>query len=251
MIAALTSTTAALLLIITMVPSLYGAPAGPHKFGGRTTYHGKRVNWALWYALKAAEILLSDPHFGGEKSWITVWQGSFSTSVGASAGTHAGSGTADTSPFNWKNRLWVFRLLGFAAWMRPARRGVWVQHIHMVMCGDGGAARLALQQVASFWKRPSRDGLAGNRVDTQLPKMLCRPLFVFPEKDYGRPGKFRCVTACHAYKQQTTAAPQYGEFAVGAEVHFVFITRDRDTGKLWGVTKQGRCLYKDNFVRVA
>ena len=239
------------LVAIWMMPSMAVA-VKDRKFGGRTSYHGKAVNWAVWYAMQAAMKMLATPHFGGERDWVLMWQGCWSRSVGASAGTHGGTGTFDISLFNWKNRLWVFRLLGFAIWMRPAIRGLWVQHMHGVMAGDGGAARLAIQQVASFWKRPSRDGLRGNRVDKQLPKMLCRPLFVYPLKEAGRPGKLKCVTSCHAYKQQTTQAPRYGDqINVGDILEVVAITRDRDTGKYWGVTATGRCIYRDNFTRAS
>lgn len=220
------------------------------KFGGRTSYHGKAVNWAVWYAFQAAERMLAHKRFGGEREFFRIYQGCWS-GASASAGTHKGTGTADISAFNWKNRVWVFRLLGFAVWMRPFRKGVWVQHIHMVMCGDGGAARLALQQVTSFWKRPSRDGLAGNRVDTQVPKMQCRPLYVFPIKEIGRPGWFLCNVTCGAYEQQTTKAVRLDTVDKGEKWEIVAVTRDRDTRDLWGVTTDGKCIFLDNFQRAA
>lgn len=220
-------------------------------FSDRTTYHGKRVNKGLWYVLKASEKMLSDPNFGGENDWIYLYQGSWS-GASASAGTHAGSGAFDCTPYNWKKRIWVFRLLGMAAWYRPARRGVWVAHIHAIMCGDGNAAASARRQVSSFWSRPQRNGLAGNARDYQDPQMVSRPLFVFPEKTTGKPGKRYCKVACHAYKQSSTRAPHHGgQINVGDVLEVVAVTRDRDSGKLWSLTKSGRCIYEDNFSRAA
>ena len=219
------------------------------KFGGRTTYHGKKVNWGLWYALQAANKMLATKHFGGEKEALTMWQGCWSRAVGASAGTHAGSGTADITPYNWQNRNEVFRLLGFACWMRPAIKGLWVKHMHFVMAGDGGAAASARRQVEAFWRRPSRDGLAGNRVDTQKPKMLCRPLYVYPLKEAGKVGKYRVKVGCHSYTQQTVSSPRWDDrkWEPGEVVNIVAVTRDRDTRKYWLLTADGRCFYKDNF----
>lgn len=217
-------------------------------FSGRTTYHGKRVNYGLWYALKAAEKMLRTPHFGGESSWITILQGSFSNGS-LSAGTHTGSGAFDSTAHNWRNRLIVFRILGLAAWRRTRAQGPWVEHIHAIMCGDGGAAAGAKRQVTAYWN--GRNGLGTNRVDDG-PKMFgARPLFVFPLKATGKPGKRYCTTACNAYTRQTTKAPQYGSFKVGDVLTVVAVTRDARTGKLWGVTAEGRCIYEDNFSRSA
>jgi len=234
---------------IATMPSLATA-VQDRKFGGRTTYHGKRANWGLWYAMQAANKMLAHPRNGGENSPVTWYQGSWSGAA-ASAGTHRGSGTFDCTPYNWKNRLWVFRLLGFAIWMRPRRAGLWVQHMHAVMAGDGGAAASAIRQVVAFWRRPSRDGLAGNRVDTQLPRMLCRPLFVYPLKAVGKPGWFLCNITCGAYEQQTTAAKRVDTVNEGEKWEVVAVTRDRDTGKYWGLTRDRKAIFLDNFERVA
>lgn len=225
------------------------ALAVAHKFSGRTTYHGKRVNYGVWYALKAAEKMLRTKHFGGEKSWITLYQGSYSNGS-LSAGTHTGSGAFDSSEWNWKNRVLVLRILGFAAWRRTRAQGPWINHIHAIMAGDGGAAAGAKRQVTAFWN--GKNGLASNRADDG-PKMYgARPLFVFPLKSTGKPGKRYCTTACHAYTRQTTKAPRYGgEIAVGDVLEVVAVTRDAKTGKLWSVTADGRCIYEDNFSRSA
>jgi hypothetical protein len=223
-----------------------------HTWGERTSYDGNAVNWALRYIFIAAVKMLATPHFGGERSGITVHQGSWSGGP-QSAGTHTKRSVADTSWFNWRNRVLVFRLLGCAAWYRP-RSSRWIPHIHLVVAGDEGVHWLAAQQVVDYWRNPPGSGLGsvGSQRDNG-PKMYgARPLFVFPEKAVGKPGKMRCKVACHSYTRQTTAAPQYGaQVAVGEEHTAVAFTRDARTGKLWFVTATGRCFYADNFERVA
>ena len=219
-------------------------------WSGRTTYGGKRVNWGLRYILETAVKMLRTGYFGGEKSSITLYQGSWS-GASASAGTHTKASAADTSPFNYRNRVLVFRLLGCAAWYRPRSRA-WVAHIHLIVAGDSGAHWLALRQVVDYWRNPPGSGLGG--VGSQRdngPKMYgARPLYVFPEKNYGKPGKRYCKTACHAYTRQTTNAPRHGsQIQVGDELTVVAVTRDEKTRKLWSVTADGRCIYEDNFSR--
>lgn len=221
-----------------------------HAWSERTTYDGNRVNWGLRYIFQAAEKMLASSHFGGERSRITVHQGSYSRSVGASAGTHSGPSAADTSDHNWRNRVLVFRLLGCAAWYRP-RSSRWIPHIHLIVCGDGDVHWLAARQVVDYWRNPPGSGLGsiGSQRDNG-PKMYgARPLFVLPWKSYSVSGKrLRCKTACHAYTRQTAAAPHHGaKVEVGTEFDAVATTRDANTGKLWFVTKDGRCLYRDNF----
>jgi hypothetical protein len=226
---------------------------GDHAWGELTRYDGNRINWGARYMMEDAEVLLSDPHFGSERSGITVHQGSPSTSVGASAGTHSKRSVVDTSNFNYRNRVLVFRLGGAAAWYRP-RTSRWIPHIHFVMCGDDGVHWLAARQVVDYWRTPPGSGLGsiGSQRDNG-PKMYgARPLYVLPHRSYALNGKIECKVACHAYTRQTTAAPQYGpQIKVGEQLSGVFTTRDARTGKLWVVTKNGRCVYADNFKRAA
>lgn len=64
---------------------------------------------------------------------LTITQGSYSTSVSASAGTHSGAGAVDLAPADWANKVRVMREVGFAAWHRPAMTGVWPEHIHALL----------------------------------------------------------------------------------------------------------------------
>ena len=222
-----------------------------HKWSERTSYDGNKVNWGLRYILMAAVIMLSDPYFGGEKTGITVHQGCWSFAK-ASAGTHSGPSAVDTSSWNWRNRVLVLRLLGVAAWFRAKSRS-WIAHIHGIVCGDDNVHWLAARQVIDYWRTPPGDGLGSvGGKDDNGPKMYgARPLFVLPWKSYAVSGRtLVAVKACHAYTRQTPKAPHYPKkaaVAVGDQFKAVATTRDEKTGDLWFVTKDGRCLYRDNF----
>lgn len=228
--------------------------ATPKSWNARAVWRtsgNKTVNGGLWYILTVAVLMLSDPYFGGEKDGaIKCYQGSWSDGA-KSAGTHTGPSAGDFSPYNDKNRVLVFRLLGCAAWLRVKTR-YWIRHIHLIVCGDSGVHWLAALQVKSFWAKGT--GLASGGRDNGPNMYGARPLFIFPLKDTGKPGKLECVTACHAYTRQTTKAPQHpqgAEVEVGDVLDIVAFTRDQQTRKVWGLTKNGRCVYADNFKRVA
>jgi hypothetical protein len=76
-------------------------------------------------------------------------QGSWSTSVAASAGTHAGSGVADLTPtgLGWLAAESALRAAGLIAWFRN-----WTgnQHIHLVNPNVAGLSPQAYAQVLSF-----------------------------------------------------------------------------------------------------
>lgn len=98
-----------------------------------------------------------------------ITQGSYNQGgVAASAGTHDGGGVVDFSVkgLTVSKRLIVLNALkdtGFAAWLRPARPGVWNAHIHAVAIGCPDLAPIARRQIVSF--DAGRDGLAGNQKD--------------------------------------------------------------------------------------
>lgn len=120
-----------------------------------TTHDGKTVDKYTDYNLKLAEKKLGYD--------LTIVQGSYHKGVAASAGTHDGGGCVDLAPWDWANKVRALRELGFAAWHRPAIKGVWSEHIHAVLIGNTKLAPLAAQQVTAY--RNHRDGLAGNGVD--------------------------------------------------------------------------------------
>lgn len=98
---------------------------------------------------------------------LHVLQGSYNTSVGASAGTHAGGGAVD---FAWPGGSrakavavqYALRQVGFAAWVRDALPGVWDPHIHAIAIKDLSMSSDAANQVSQFYG--GFDGLAGHYV---------------------------------------------------------------------------------------
>lgn len=122
----------------------------------KTKHDGKVVDKYTAYNLVLAEKRLGYP--------LTVVQGSYNKGgVSASSGTHDGGGAVDLAPFDWKRKVRVLRELGFAAWHRPAIRGLWGEHIHAILIGNTKASRGAKSQVASY--KAHRNGLANNAVD--------------------------------------------------------------------------------------
>lgn len=96
---------------------------------------------------------------------LNLMQGSWSTSVGASGGTHAGAGAMDVWPSNgnWKHAVDVLRSLGDVAWHRVPAQGPWAEHIHGITPGVAGLSAAAASQVASF--RSGGNGLASGGPD--------------------------------------------------------------------------------------
>lgn len=99
---------------------------------------------------------------------LSMYQGSYNTKVGPSAGTHAGGGAVDLSPADWRNKVRALRSVGFAAWHRPELwlNGVrvWPEHVHAIAIGDAQMSSEAASQVAQY--KAGTDGLAGHSRDT-------------------------------------------------------------------------------------
>lgn len=105
---------------------------------------------------------------------ITPTQGSWSTSVSASAQTHAGGGVLDISIRGWtpvqvSTLVAEARRRGLVAWHRTPAQG-FTSHVHAVMDGcphlsgrDRPVAGTAAWQVAEY--RAGRNGLAGRGRD--------------------------------------------------------------------------------------
>lgn len=98
---------------------------------------------------------------------LDILQGSFNTSVGASAGTHAGGGAVDLAwPKNSRAKAlevqWALRQVGFAIWVRDDLPGVWSHHVHGIAIGDKTMSDDARKQVQDYYA--GLDGLAGHWV---------------------------------------------------------------------------------------
>lgn len=99
---------------------------------------------------------------------LTIVQGSYSTAVEQSGGTHAGGGVVDLAPFDHKRKVRVARDLGAAVWYRGLRRRadgsiLWRPHIHLVIIGHQTLSVEAKAQVVKYLS--GQDGLAGSRPD--------------------------------------------------------------------------------------
>lgn len=119
----------------------------------KTTHDGNTVDWRTKAMLLEAEDRL------GYK--LSVLQGSYTSLVAGSAGTHDGGGVVDLSAFDYKRKLRVLKNIGFAAYYRPQN---WdgqggIAHIHAVDKGNKKLASLAQLQADYF--DDGRDGLGG------------------------------------------------------------------------------------------
>lgn len=105
---------------------------------------------------------------------IRPTQGSYSGSVGASAGTHNGGGAIDISVRGLTTRqinrlVKRMRRVGWAAWYRPTLPGVWSSHVHAIALGTRDLPPLARAQVLDYKK--GRNGLKGHAVDRHIKMM--------------------------------------------------------------------------------
>lgn len=96
------------------------------------------------------------------KTTLQMFQGSYSNSVGASAGTHSGGGAVDVGPAR-DSIVGAMRASGFAAWRRTAAEG-FSPHIHGIAVGDPTVSAAAAQQVKDF--QAGLNGLANRGPDT-------------------------------------------------------------------------------------
>lgn len=117
---------------------------------------------------QTAEMLRELDKLVGPYVSIQPTQGSYSNSVGASAGTHSGAGACDLSVqklSSWQVQLVVFlaRRIGFAAWHRSSSEGPWADHIHLINKTAKGLAPAAERQVAAY--KAKRNGLANDKAD--------------------------------------------------------------------------------------
>lgn len=118
--------------------SVAGMFGGAQVEAGRVSFGGKLLDSDTFARITQA--------LGGA---FRLNQGSWSTSVAASAGTHAGSGVADLTPtgLGWLAAESALRAAGLIAWFRN-----WTgnQHIHLVNPNVTGLSPQALSQVLSF-----------------------------------------------------------------------------------------------------
>lgn len=124
----------------------------------RIIWRGRTFDRFTVAALEAAEYDLDRT--------LTIYQGSFNGGrVSASAGTHDGAGAVDCWCPGVTGRALAraLRRVGFAAWYRPARAGVWGAHVHAIQIGNERVSAGAANQIAEYLT--GEDGLAGDYAD--------------------------------------------------------------------------------------
>lgn len=111
---------------------------------------------------------------------VIPMQGSYSTSVGASAGTHSGGGAIDLRPYDVTRVVRALRAVGFAAWYRPHNwdNAGGVEHIHAILIGCPDLSPAAAKQVIKY--RQHLNGLANNAYDNEwrpspIPQLIYPP----------------------------------------------------------------------------
>ena len=125
-----------------------------------------RVSWrGKTFDARTRDMLVEAEKLSRVK--IVPTQGSYSSSVGASAGTHSGGGAVDISVtgLSWTQIVALvksMRRVGFASWYRPANSS-WSPHIHAIAIGATDLAPAARRQVEE-WKAGG-DGLVGTAAD--------------------------------------------------------------------------------------
>lgn len=109
---------------------------------------------------------------------VVLLQGSFTSAVSASSGTHSGGGAADLA-FTGPKVLRTLKAHGWAAWYRPELwqngRKLWGAHIHAVLMDNPLLSGAARAQVQSY--RLNRNGLASDGPDPSwrpVPQPLWR-----------------------------------------------------------------------------
>lgn len=124
----------------------------------RVTYVGKTFDRMTVAALHATIKQMGCPY------GLDAAQGSYNSSVGASAGTHDGGGAVDLLAYQAERKCKAGRKVGWAMWIRPAIPRLWNKHLHGILIGNARAASDAKAQVLSY--RNHRDGLAGQGYDS-------------------------------------------------------------------------------------
>lgn len=131
-----------------------------------------RVVWrGATFDERTRDMLVEVDKLVGPDVPIRPTQGSYSNSVGASAGTHSGGGAVDLSVRDVPNAdclkiVRALRTVGFAAWIREPSEGDWPRHIHAIAIGCKDLAPSAAKQVTVYKLR--KNGLANNGPDPHI-----------------------------------------------------------------------------------
>lgn len=128
---------------------------------GRVTWRGVTLDE------RSAQMMDEVARLTGEV-YVRPTQGSYSTAVGASAGTHAGGGAIDVhasslTPAQRSRVVEAMRRVGWAAWLRTPAQSDWPYHVHGVAVGCRDLSPAAAAQVRDYTN--GRNGLASGAPD--------------------------------------------------------------------------------------
>lgn len=115
-------------------------------------------------------------NIGGHQFVVT--QGSYQSTVAASAGTHDGGGAVDLRWCGHDSCLLALRKAGLWAWHRNPSQGPWPDHIHAVVVDHPLLAPDAAAQIESA--RRGRNGLKGDGPDDGPRTPVVEPIFPWP-----------------------------------------------------------------------
>lgn len=119
----------------------------------------------------------------GGHEFVTT-QGSYQSSVSASAGTHDLGGAVDLRWCGHDACIRALRQAGMAAWHRTPAQGPWPDHIHAVVVGHPLLSPSAANQITAYLN--GRNGLANNATDDG-PRLnpIPRPVWPWPPAPKG------------------------------------------------------------------
>ncbi|MFC6153648.1 hypothetical protein [Nocardioides yefusunii] len=115
---------------------------------------------------------------------FTVTQGSYQSTVVASAGTHDKGGVVDLAWCGHDACVGHLRRAGFWAWHRTPAQGKWKDHIHAVVKGHPNLAPAAARQVTAGEK--GRNGLASTGPDDGPKVSVPTPTLPWPKTTRGK-----------------------------------------------------------------
>lgn len=142
-----------------------GLPEPKHDYRRVHAASGQLMNVRTRQMLRRAESFAKSM---GVKVPVWIVQGSYTSAVSASGGTHDQGGALDISTSGRsvsevQKLVKALRMAGFAAWKRGYGDDNFTQHIHAIAIGDRQLSSAARNQVAEYFR--GGDGLVGSARD--------------------------------------------------------------------------------------
>jgi peptidoglycan hydrolase-like protein with peptidoglycan-binding domain len=133
----------------------------------RVSVDGQTLNKRTQEMLQRAQYIMRNK-FGHKNFDFQVVQGSYTSAVAASGGTHDRGGAMDIHTRSYSKRVVddmvkAMRMAGFAAWSRGRGHDSFPPHIHAIAIGDRELSSAAAAQVQEYFN--GGDGLVGSRPD--------------------------------------------------------------------------------------